>query len=185
MYAFLGKTQGTKPESAAAPAAIAATSSSPPAKVPQAGPPPPSVVPPVVDPPPAAIALSDDAVREFVGKFLVALASGDARRVTPFYADRVDYFAMGPVGLDVILNDKQTYFRRWPQVTLRTEGDVSIEPPEGDNARRVQFAVDYRVASAARATSATGTTSTTLTIALIDGAMKIVDHKETVSATPH
>jgi hypothetical protein len=179
MYGFLGK-------SPAASSDVSGAGPSVPAE-PRRVEPPPKAVP--ADPPaaktsPSPSAPSEEAIREFVGKFLDAAASGDSQRLVPFYADRVDYYAMGPVGLDVILEDKRAYFRRWPQVTLQLDGGVSVEAAAAPNAKRVRFTVDYRVASDARHASATGSTATTLTIALIDGALKVVDQKEVVKATP-
>ena len=49
-------------------------------------------------PPSRPEGLSDASIRDFVDKLLKAAASGDAQRVLPFYADRVDYYAMGVVG---------------------------------------------------------------------------------------
>jgi ketosteroid isomerase-like protein len=131
---------------------------------------------------PDADALSDAAIRDFVGKLLEAAASGDAQRVLPFYADRVDYYAMGAVGPDVIRKDKQAYHQRWPDIQLQLEGDVSVEDGNAPNTKLVRYRCVYHVGSAARNVHATGTTTTTLVVTLIDGALRIVDQKESVKA---
>ena len=131
---------------------------------------------------PDADALSDAAIRDFVGKLLEAAASGDAQRVLPFYADRVDYYAMGAVGPDVIRKDKQAYHQRWPDIQLQLDGDVSVEDGNAPNTKLVRYRCVYHVGSAARNVHATGTTTTTLVVTLIDGALRIVDQKESVKA---
>lgn len=128
-------------------------------------------------------ALSDAAIHDFVGKLLEAAASGDAQRVLPFYADRVDYYAMGAVGPDVIRKDKQAYYQRWPDITLQLDGDVSVEDGNAPNTKLVRYVSVYHVGSAARNVHATGTTTTTLVVTLIDGRLRIVDQKESVKAT--
>jgi ketosteroid isomerase-like protein len=131
---------------------------------------------------PDADALSDAAIRDFVGRLLEAAASGDAQRVLPFYADRVDYYAMGAVGPDVIRKDKQAYHQRWPDIQLQLDGDVSVEDGNAPNTKLVRYRCVYHVGSAARNVHATGTTTTTLVVTLIDGALRIVDQKESVKA---
>ena len=127
----------------------------------------------------AAALLTDAALRDFAAKMIEAAASGDAGRLLPFYADRVDYYALGPVGLDEIRKDKEAYYRRWPIVKLQLEGDITIENGALPATRRVRFATTYEVSDIARGAIATGTTTTTLLVAVADGALKVVDHKET------
>jgi hypothetical protein len=126
--------------------------------------------------------LTETALRDFIAKMVEAASSGDAQRVLPFYADRVDYFAMGLVGQDVIRSDKEEYYRRWPDVKLQLTGDVVIENGPVPNTRRVTYATTYEVANTTRGVKATGTSTTTLVVAVVDGALKVVNHKESVKA---
>jgi len=128
-------------------------------------------------------ALSDAAIRDFVDKLLEAAASGDVQRVLPFYADRVDYYAMGPVGQDVIRQDKQTYYTRWPEVKLHWKADPSVSSASAPNTVIVGYYSSYDVSSPARNAHASGTIETLLRLELIDGALKIVSQREFVKAS--
>lgn len=128
----------------------------------------------------AAAILTEAAIRDFASKMVEAAASGDAQRVLPFYADRVDYFAMGPVGQDVIRSDKEACYRRWPEVKLQLTGNIDIENGPVPDSRRVKYTTAYEVANASRGVKATGTSMTSLVVAVMDGTLKIVDQKEMI-----
>jgi hypothetical protein len=126
--------------------------------------------------------LSDAAMRDFVGRLLKAAASGDVDRVLPFYADSVDYYAMGPVGQDQIRQDKQAYYTRWPEIKLLLADAPSVAPGDSPDTVAVTYLSTYEVASPARRTHAGGATTTVLQVALVNGAPKIVRQRETVRA---
>jgi len=95
-----------------------------------------------------------------------------------FYADRVDYFAQGPVTLEAIRKDRQAYRKRWPEITLALVGDIAVADADASGRTAVTFKSAYTVGSPVRAAHATGTLESTLIVARIDGAARIVDQKE-------
>jgi hypothetical protein len=127
-------------------------------------------------------AVPDKAIHDFVEDLLVASSSGDPNRLLPFYGDRVDYFKMGVVGSDVILKDREAYYRRWPEIKLRLDGDVSVYAGDTSTTKVVKYICHYDVRSPARKVHATGATEATLVISTAGSALKIIGQTEAVKS---
>lgn len=128
---------------------------------------------------PEANAITQAAAETFIAEFVAAANAGNVDLMLPFYADRVDYFGRGSVGREVIRDDKQTYYRRWPRVKLTLAGDPAVVEGQTAGTSLVTFTSTYEVESPAREARASGTVQTTFVVAVIDGALKVIDHKET------
>jgi hypothetical protein len=126
----------------------------------------------------ADVVFSEPRVRSFVEDFLAAQDSADAEKVLPFYGDRVNYYGSGSVDQAFIRRDKRTYFRRWPILQYVLRGDIYIRDTPTPDAKVVTFTTGYEVHSPQRNDDARGMNQTTLIVSKVNGALKIVDHKE-------
>jgi hypothetical protein len=123
-------------------------------------------------------AFSEPRIRSFVEEFLAAQGSADAEKLLPFYGDRVDYYGSGSVDQDFIRRDKSAYFRRWPILQYVLRGEIYVRDMPTPDAKTVTFTTGYEVHSPQRNDDARGMNQTTLVVANVNGALKIVDHKE-------
>ncbi len=128
----------------------------------------------------AAAPLDDQRIRRFVADYIAALNRADAQALLAFYAERVDYFDAKGVGHDFILQDRQAFHRRWPQIDNRLSGDIAIDRSAGDGSATVNYAVRYRVSSAQRGDSRTGTAHDVLVLRLIEDRPQIVAQRQQV-----
>ena len=130
--------------------------------------------------PAAAAQTGDAAIRAMVLDFLAASETGDLDRVLTVYGDQVDYFGQGVVGKDFIAADKRRYYRRWPVIAHRLEGDVVIEEGSAPATRLVRFGTTYDVRSPARKAHAAGRTENVWIVQAVDGALKVINEKQRV-----
>ena len=137
---------------------------------------------PAGGPPPTPAAPTNAAVRDFVRAFLEASRGNDVERVLSFYAERVDYYTMRSIGQDAIRRDKQAYSRRWPDVKLELEGPPIVQEGPSPGTKRATYICRYDVSSPARNAHASGRTGTVLVVSNVNGALKIVDQKESVES---
>ena len=56
-----------------------------------------------------------DDVKDFVNRFLKLDSKGNIKDIMRLYADKVNYMTKGLVGHSTIIQDKQSYFKRWPK----------------------------------------------------------------------
>jgi hypothetical protein len=78
------------------------------------------------------------------------------------------------------VQDKQAYYRRWPQVGYVLTGDVRID--RGQDTATASYTIEYRVANPTRADSRSGMASELLEIRLVDGQPKIAAQRQRVAA---
>jgi hypothetical protein len=129
---------------------------------------------------PPVDAVPDKAIHDFVEALLVASSGGDQNRLLPFYGDRVDYFKMGVVDPDAVLKDRELYYRRWPDIKLRLDGDITVSAGETPLTKVVTYSCRYEVSSPARKTHASGVTKATLVLSTAGGGLKIIGQREEV-----
>ena len=136
-----------------------------------------SVPAPAAVPDSAEAGITDQQLTDFVARYLAAQSGGDLASVLALYDARVRYFGDKIVDQEFIRNDKQRYYRRWPQVENRLTGPVYIERLAGDHAR-LSFAISWLVRSPQK--KAAGTARNELEVRLVDGKPKIVAERQTV-----
>jgi hypothetical protein len=123
-------------------------------------------------------------LRELVSKYLSAVSSTNIDRTLECYGDTVDYFDKGLVTREAVRQDKQFYFRRWPNVQQTLDGDIEIGEGTAPNTWALRFPARYEVANSARSARATGTIDMRLVVARANGDLKIIGQKETAKSTP-
>jgi hypothetical protein len=182
-YLFFGPhgatpVEPTPPREAAAPREGATPAQLPQQRTQAVPAPPPAVAQQPAVPEPRA--LGDARVNAFVTDYLAAQNRANAAELLPFYADKVDYFDQAGVGKDVILKDKQAYYRRWPEVENRLAGEIGIERGQLEGTARVSYIIHYRVSNPARAETRNGAARDTLWLRLINGEPAIVAQRQQV-----
>lgn len=129
---------------------------------------------------PDAPALSDARVKAFVDEYIAAQNRANAAELLRFYADRVDYFDQKGVGRDFILTDKQSYYRRWPEVENRLASELNVDRSHGEGSALVTYSIRWRANSPARGATASGTARDELKLRLANGELSIVAQRQQV-----
>ncbi len=130
--------------------------------------------------PPAAPALSDARVKTFVDEYIAAENRANAAELLRFYADQVDYFDHKGVDRDFILKDKQSYYRRWPEVENRLTSALNMDRSHGEDSALVTYTIRYRTNSPARAETKAGEARDELMLRLVNGELLIVAQRQQV-----
>jgi TIR domain len=129
---------------------------------------------------PGAPALSDARVKTFVDEYIAAQNRANAAGLLRFYADQVDYFDQKGVGRDFILKDKQSYYRRWPEVENRLASELKVDRSLGDGSALVTYTIQWRANSPARGATASGAARDELMLRLAKGELSIVAQRQHV-----
>jgi hypothetical protein len=119
-------------------------------------------------------------IERFIRSYVVANQSKDTRATLACFAPSVDYFDEGRHDQSYIARDFETYSARWPLRHDTIEGEVRIEERAPQREYTGSFKLNFYVESTARREWIKGQFALTLTIALIDGAPRIVAIKEKV-----
>jgi len=61
----------------------------------------------------------------FISSYHQALLSNDANNLKPFYAPQVDYYQLGKISHQIVVEEKYHYFKRWKYVEQKL-----LETPE-------------------------------------------------------
>jgi peptidoglycan hydrolase-like protein with peptidoglycan-binding domain len=85
---------------------------------------------------------STERLRDYVGAFVLAGLDPRVGSETEFFADRVRYYNEGIKDHEKIRKDLQRYATRWPDRRFWVDGDIKIEPQNG-NRVRVTFPLRY------------------------------------------
>jgi hypothetical protein len=128
-----------------------------------------------------ADALSSARLQGFVLDYLAAVSSASADTIAEYYGHNVNYFAEGMVTKDFVHADKQAYFRRWPKVAQHLVGEVNISDTAVPTSKQLNFLSNYQVENPERQAHSQGTVDNSLIVALVDGNVRIVGQKETVT----
>lgn len=94
-------------------------------------------------------------VEATVDAYLNSGASGNMATVRAFYADRVDYYDMGRVGQNGVMNDKQNYMDRWPERSYERTSAIDLNRLGGDVVQ-ARFEYRFRVANSSEEVAGTG-----------------------------
>lgn len=109
----------------------------------------PRPAPTPAEPAPTPPEAEDDApeasaeVRGFVRRYFALQAANDVDALLGLYDRRVRYYDRGEVGRRAVGEDKNRYFRRWPERALRLAGPIRVEA--GGAGPRVRVAYTFRV----------------------------------------
>lgn len=93
-------------------------------------------------PAPSPASNSEDRLRDYVGAFVLAGLDPHVGSETDFFANHVKYYDQGELGREKIRKDLQRYATRWPDRRFWLDGDISVEPQNG-NRVRVTFPLRY------------------------------------------
>jgi peptidoglycan hydrolase-like protein with peptidoglycan-binding domain len=96
--------------------------------------------------------ISTERLRDYVGAFVLAGLDPDIGSEAEFFADRVQYYDQGVFGRDKIRKDLQRYAARWPERRFWLDGDITVEPQNG-NRVRVTFPLRYELRKGAKHSS--------------------------------
>ncbi len=96
--------------------------------------------------------ISTERVRDYVGGFVLAGLDPHVGAETDFFADRVQYYDQGVLGRERIRKDLKRYAARWPERRFWLDGDITVEPQNG-NRVRVTFPLRYELRNGAKHSS--------------------------------
>jgi Putative peptidoglycan binding domain len=96
--------------------------------------------------------ISTERLRDYVGAFVLAGLDPDIGSEAEFFADRVQYYEQGVFGRDKIRKDLERYAARWPDRRFWLDGDITVEPQNG-NRVRVTFPLRYELRKGAKHSS--------------------------------
>jgi peptidoglycan hydrolase-like protein with peptidoglycan-binding domain len=96
--------------------------------------------------------ISTDRLRDYVGAFVLAGLDLQVGAEAAFFADRVQYYNEGVLKREKIRKDLQRYATRWPQRRFWLDGDVTVEPQNG-NRVQVTFPLRYELRNRAKHSS--------------------------------
>jgi hypothetical protein len=85
---------------------------------------------------------SKERLRDYVGAFVLAGLDPHVGSETDFFADHVRYYNDGIKDHEKIRKDLQRYATRWPDRRFWLDGDITVEPQNG-NRVRVTFPLRY------------------------------------------
>jgi hypothetical protein len=88
--------------------------------------------------------ISTERLRDYIGAFVLAGLDSHAGSETDFFAERVQYYDDGVIGREKIRKDLQRYAARWPTRRFWLDGDITVEPQNG-NRVRVTFPLRYEL----------------------------------------
>jgi peptidoglycan hydrolase-like protein with peptidoglycan-binding domain len=92
----------------------------------------------------SATNVSTEQLRDYVGAFVLAGLDPHVGAEADFFADRVRYYDEGVIGREQIRRDLQRYTARWPERRFWVDGDITVEPQNGDRVR-VTFPLRYEL----------------------------------------
>jgi peptidoglycan hydrolase-like protein with peptidoglycan-binding domain len=88
--------------------------------------------------------ISTERLRDYIGAFVLAGLDSQVGSETDFFAERVQYYDDGVIGREKIRKDLQRYAARWPTRRFWLDGDITVEPQNG-NRVRVTFPLRYEL----------------------------------------
>ncbi len=101
---------------------------------------------------PSALNVSTERLRDYVGAFVLAGLDPQVGAEANFFADRVQYYDQGVLGHEKIRQDLRRYTARWPERRFWLDGDIMVEPQNG-NRVRVTFPLRYELRKGAKHSS--------------------------------
>jgi peptidoglycan hydrolase-like protein with peptidoglycan-binding domain len=110
-------------------------------------------------------------LRDYVGAFVLAGLDPHVGSETDFFADRVQCYEEGVIGREKIRKDLQRYAARWPKRQFWLDGDIRVEPQNG-NRVRVTFPLRYDLRN--RAKHSSGKVNKTLIVEPAGDGLQIV-----------
>ena len=91
---------------------------------------------------PSVAGISTERLRDYVGAFVLSGLDPHVGSETEFFAERVQYYDDGVIGREKIRKDLQRYAARWPDRRFWLDGNITVEPQNG-NRVRVTFPLRY------------------------------------------
>jgi serine/threonine protein kinase len=127
------------------------------------------------------VPLDKENIHAFVESYLQASSRDDMSLLTSHYADNVVYYGWGMVGRDEISVDKQSFLKKWPQLSYVLQGEVRIEDTEHKNIKRVNFNIEFSASNPDNGNSSKGKALRVLVLRSrpVEG-IRIIEEKEHV-----
>jgi hypothetical protein len=119
----------------------------------------------------SATSISTDRLRDYVGAFVLAGLDARVGAEADFFADQVVYYDQGVMSREQIREDLKKYAARWPQRRFWFDGDIVVEPQNG-NRVKVTFPLRYALRNGAQDSS--GKINKTLVLELVGEDQQIV-----------
>jgi hypothetical protein len=92
----------------------------------------------------SATNISREKLRDYVGAFVLAGLDPQVGAEVDFFAHRVRYYDEGVIGREQVRQDLKRYAARWPDRRFWLDGDITVEPQNG-NRVRVTFPLRYEL----------------------------------------
>jgi len=118
-------------------------------------------------------------LRSFVDNYLFSSNHGNISQLLSLYSEQVDYFDKGLVNKNSIKEDKQYYYKRWPEVKNILKGGIIIENTSERDINLLKFVVDFQVHNSQRRERIIGEAQTILKVR-INGNIRIIGENQTV-----
>lgn len=143
------------------------------------------IVKPTIAPKPTEIPIiKNEITREeivrFVNKYITLSNKGSITELLDLYANKVNYFDRGNVSKSIILQDKTSYYKRWPEIINTIEGEINITDTSDENIKQVTFYLSFYVHSPKRNQSISGNAKNTLKICKLNSELQIVSENQEV-----
>lgn len=117
-----------------------------------------------------------DAVELFIRKYLNATEHAVIDDEIHYFADEVDYFDRGPVGLDFVKADQWKYYNKWPIRKVDLTAPPIIVPSSDGNGFIVRYYTDFLARNARYQLK--GTSLNVLRLERVPGGLVITSIKE-------
>lgn len=122
--------------------------------------------------------ITRDEVTAFVRRMLELNQRKDLPAITPYYAERVDYYDRGLVDREYVKRDLGYYFRNWDTITTTLDGDVVMIVIDQPDLRIAKFVSSFSVRNEKKVLA--GKTENIWKIQRINGQLRLVDVKQRV-----
>jgi hypothetical protein len=130
--------------------------------------------------PPSSATIPSDVIAAVAEREIDAISTQNIDTLVSFYADKVDLLDKGMVSKNIVRNNLQQYFDRWPITKWKLAGKIDVKALNGSR-YQVTFPVTFEVSNPASNRRIVGTANETRIVAIDSaGAAKIVSQREKI-----
>jgi hypothetical protein len=130
--------------------------------------------------PPSSATIPSDVIAAVAEREIDAISTQNIDTLVSFYADKVDLLDKGMVSKNIVRNNLQQYFDRWPITKWKLAGKIDVKALNGSR-YQVTFPVTFEVTNPATNRRIVGTANETRTVVIDSaGIAKIVSQREKI-----
>ena len=123
----------------------------------------------------AGNSMTNEELITFANNYIDAINSTSVDELMTFYNEFVQFHGKN-YSLDEIRKDKESYFKRWPEVTFNIDGEIELS--NKGNVAEITIPVRYLVENEYRNEAVSGTALEQLIVSNIDGTWNIIAESE-------